>query len=285
MITVRLLAGAVALGAVLAARAADPAPAAPETVVVHCADLALRARLYRPQGRGPFPAILFNHGSGHSAGAAAGDQRHPQLLGPVFVRHGYLFLYLYRRGDGLSVGQGVASGDVMDQAFASGGQQARNQVQLRLLEEELDDAAAGLTYLRARSDVDAKRLAVVGHSFGGSLSLLLAERDPSVRAVATFAAVGYSWEHSQALRARLTTAVSRMAAAALFLDAENDYSLRPSRELGAQMQHLGKVQQVIVYPPVGTTAAEGHDLIHLRIASWEPDLFAFLDQVLRPLPR
>lgn len=283
----RLLAVAVALGAAPAAQAADALPAASETVVVESGELRLRAQLFHPSGRGPFPAVLFNHGSGHSGGSPAGgpDHRHPELLGPVFARHGYLFLYLYRRGDGLSAGQGIPSGDLMDRAFAAGGQEARNQTQLHLLEtDELDDAAAGLAFLRSRSDVDARRIAVVGHSFGGSLTLLLAEDDPAVRAVVTFAAVGYSWENSPALQARLMKAVERMAAAALFVDAANDYSLRPTRELGAEMQRLGKAQRVRIYPPVGRTPADGHDFVHLRVASWEPEVFAFLDQRLSEAP-
>jgi dienelactone hydrolase len=282
-----LLLSVAALGASVAAPAADAISAAPDTVLVQSGELRLRAQLFRPAGRGPFPAVLFNHGSGHAAAtsAAGPDHRHPELLGPLFVRHGYVLLYLYRRGDGLSAGQGIASGDLMDQALASGGQDARNQMQLHLLEtDELTDAAAGLAYLRSRSDVDAGRLAVAGHSFGGSLALLLAERDSGVRAVVTFAAVGYSWDHSAALRARLTTAVDRMAAAALFLDAENDYSVRAARELGAEMHRLGKVQQVTIYPAVGQTAAAGHDFIHLQSATWEPDVFTFLDQALSRAP-
>jgi dienelactone hydrolase len=100
------------------------------------------------------------------------DHRHPELLGPLFVKHGYLFLYLFRRGDGLSAGQGVPSADRMDSAGAAGGQVARNDLQLRLMEgDELNDVLAGLAFLRARPDVQAGRLAVVGDSFGGSLTL------------------------------------------------------------------------------------------------------------------
>src|SRR5450755_1340435 len=39
------------------------APGGPETVVVHNGPITLHALLWRPQGGGPFPAILLNKGS------------------------------------------------------------------------------------------------------------------------------------------------------------------------------------------------------------------------------
>jgi dienelactone hydrolase len=74
----------------------------PDTVVVHSGTLSLRGLVWRPQGAGPFPAVLFNHDSGHASGKAADgspDERHPEVLGPVFARHGYVFLYLYQHKD------------------------------------------------------------------------------------------------------------------------------------------------------------------------------------------
>src|SRR5262245_61369317 len=280
MIRATLLAIALSHGLVMLADAADVARA-PENVVVQSGELKLHALLFYPPGEGPFPAVLFNHGSGHSGGTSAGgpDHRHPELLGPLFARHGYLFLYLYRRGDGLSAGQGTPSGDLMDRAFASGGQSARNAVQLRLLAtDEMDDVLAGLAYLLSLREVDRHRIAVVGRSFGGTLTVLLAEHHPSIRAIVTFGAGGYSWDRSAELRERLTEAVGRMSAAAFFIHAQNDFSIGPGTSLGAEMERLGKPHLVKIYPAVGQTTAEGHDFIHLGIATWEPDVFDFLDQ-------
>jgi hypothetical protein len=39
----------------------------PETVLIHSGSATLHAMLWRPQGRGPFPGILLNHGSGRPA--------------------------------------------------------------------------------------------------------------------------------------------------------------------------------------------------------------------------
>lgn len=276
---------AVALSLASAARFNCQEPDKPVSVIVQSGELKLRALLWRPSGRGTFPAVLFNHGSGHTGGISANgpDHRHPELLGPLFAQHGYVFLYLYRRGDGLSAGQGMPSGDLMDRVAAKG-QDERNKVQLKLLEtDEMNDALAGISFLRSVPYVDPRRIAVVGHSFGGSLTVLLAELDPSVRAVVTFGAAGYSWDRSPQLRARLVTAVGRMSAAAFFINAENDYSTGAGKELGAEMKRLGKPYSVKIYPPVGKTVDEGHDFIHLKVSLWEPDVFAFLDKYVKQL--
>jgi carboxymethylenebutenolidase len=261
--------------------AAEAGAANPETVIVPSGDLKLHALVWRPSGRGPLPAVLFSHGSGHASGADAEgkhDQRHPELLGPVFAKHGYVFLYLFRRGDGLSVGQGVPSGDRMDAAFLAAGQEGRNHVQLQLLEtDELNDDLAGLTFLRALPEVDPRRVAVVGQSFGATLTVLLAERDSSIRAAVLFSVAGYSWDRSPELRERLMAAVDHSSPPMFFLNAENDYSLAGARELSAELKRRGKTVNLRVYPPVGQTAADGHDFVHLRVPAWEPDVFGFLD--------
>jgi carboxymethylenebutenolidase len=259
--------------------------AAPDTVVVQSGDLKLKALLYRPQGPGPFPAVLFNHGSGHASGrdsTGRADQRHPELLGPLFVKHGYLFLYLFRRGDGLSRAQGVPAADRMESATAAGGMEARNNLQLQLMQgDEMRDVQAGLAFLRARRDVNRDRLAVVGVSFGGSLTLLVAERDSALRAAVAFAIGGYSWERSPPLRARLLEAADRTQVPLFFIHAANDYSVEPGKALAAEMTQLGKPNQVKIYPAVGKTPQEGHDFVDLGVRTWEADVFGFLDEHVR----
>jgi carboxymethylenebutenolidase len=95
MMNARILFLVIALCFTLTAQATSEVSATPETVIVQSGELKLRALLYRPQGRGPFPAVLFNHGSRHTDGTLVGgpDHRHPELLGPVFERQGYVFLY------------------------------------------------------------------------------------------------------------------------------------------------------------------------------------------------
>lgn len=275
--TAVVAATAVAGGVLAMAHA--PARPLPELVAVTSGSLTLRAQIWRPAGKGRFPAVLFNHGSygeGDPLPASA-----PETFGAVFARHGYVFAWLHRQGIGLSSGQGVADGDQMARAQSAGGADARNRVQIQLLEhDELDEASAALAQLVARRDVDATRIGVVGHSFGGSLSLLLAARHPEIRAAVIFGGAAGSWNQSAVLREHLLAAVSRMSAPALFMHAENDYSTASGRALAAEMERRGRPQTLKIYPPFGADARAGHNFLFQSVPTWETDVFAFLDRHL-----
>jgi carboxymethylenebutenolidase len=253
-----------------------------ETVLIQSGSATLHAMLWRPQGRGPFPAILLNHGSGRTREdleRLGPYEQNAEKLGPVFARHGYVFLYLFRRGVGLSSDQGANAVDLMNSESAAHGLEARNARQLQLLDNrEMGDALSALKFLRALPYVDAKDVALVGHSFGGSLTVLMAEREANLRAVVVFSGSGYSFDRSPELRARLLAAVDHIAAPVFFIHAENDYSLSSGKVLDARRQQIGKPHRLKVYPPIGHTVDDGHDFLHLGVNIWEPDVFAFLDE-------
>jgi dienelactone hydrolase len=273
------------LVAVLLLGLAGEAVAGPEVVEVRSGPLTLRAYLWRPPGRGPFPAVLLLHGSGRTPEELerlGPYERQADVIGPVFARHGYAFLYLFRRGVGLSADQGGKNAVVRMNEAAARGPDARNALQLELMGgPEMDDARAGLGFLRALRDVDARRIAVVGQSFGGSLAVLLAEREPGLRAVVAFAAAGYSWERSPPLRARLLAAAAHAAAPMFFVYAANDFGTAAGPALDARRQELGKPHRVKIYPAVGRTADDGHGFMYNSVAVWEADVFAFLDENVR----
>src|SRR5215470_6474022 len=80
-------------------------PPTPQTVEFLSGKLRIKAYLWKPVGAGPFPAVLFNHGSGgedaaHTAGIQITEAA--ERLAPLFLKRGYAFLYPFRRGQGLS---------------------------------------------------------------------------------------------------------------------------------------------------------------------------------------
>jgi len=271
--------------AVLATTAHGQSTGGPETVAVHSGPNILHALLWRPQGRGPFPAILLNHGSGRTREELkrlGPYETQAKILGPVFARHGYVFLFLFRQGVGLSADQGTSAVDLMDSELAAHGQAARNEIQIQLLEDrELGDADAGLTFLRGLPEVDSRNVAVVGHSFGGSLTLLEAEQEPDLRTVVIFSVAGYSWDRSPELRTRLLNAMAHIRAPAFFIHAANDYSINSGKALDARLEQLGKPHRLKIYPPFGHTPDDGHSFALFGVSIWEGDVFEFLDEHMR----
>jgi carboxymethylenebutenolidase len=268
---------------VAVARAIDsPTPVVPETVVIRSGNIRLKAFLWRPNGPGPFPAALFCHGSGgadaaHTAGLPFTEAA--EKLAPVFLKHGYAFLYLFRRGQGASADQGVFMQDILRREEATKGKEARQHLQFVLATtDQLEDVMAGLSFLKAAPAIDAKRIAIAGHSFGGQLTLLAAERDNTVRAAVTFAAAANSWEASRELRDRLLPAADKATAPIMLIQAANDYSTAPSYALAHELERSHKPYLLKIYPPFGRTSEDGHNFLYLAIPQWEDDVFRFLDE-------
>jgi hypothetical protein len=47
------------------------------------------------------------------------------------------------------------------------------------------------------------------------------------------------------------------------------------------LERLRKPHRVKIYPSVGRTPDEGHSFVYLSVATWEPDVFAFLAERMR----
>jgi len=262
----------------------EPASIVPETVVVPSGNLRLKAFLWKPNGRGPFPTVLFNHGSGGDADHTAGLPMTEAAgkLAPLFLKHGYAFLYLFRRGQGLSADQGPFMQDILQREETAKGKEARQHLQFVLATtDHLHDVIAGLKFLKTTPGIDPKRIAIVGHSFGGQLTLLAAERDSAIAAAVTISAAAGSWGRSPELRERLLTAVDKATAPIMLIQAANDYSTAPSYALADELERRHKPHLLKIYPPVGKTSDDGHNFLYLAIPQWEHDVFGFLDEYLK----
>jgi carboxymethylenebutenolidase len=258
---------------------------APETVVVPSGKLRLKAFLWKPSEAGPFPAVLFCHGSGgadagHTAGLLMTEAA--EKLAPVFLKHGYAFLYLFRRGQGPSANQGEFMQNILQREEATKGKEALQHLQFMLATtDHLDDVIAGLSFLKTAPLIDARRIAIVGHSFGGQLTVLAAQQPNTVRAAVAFAAAANSWEHSRELRDRLLTAADKAMAPIMLIQTANDYSTAPGYALAGELERLHKPHLLKIYPPVGRTSEDGHNFVYLAIPQWEGDLFSFLDEYVK----
>jgi len=260
--------------AVVAALAMSPLAGAPDIVTFPSGTLTLHGVIYKPDGVGPFPAILYNHGSARGMLSKQAFD----ALGPVFAAHGWVFFGPYRRGQGLSEAAGRFIGDEIDAAIRRGGLDAGAQTMTRLLEtDHLDDQLAALAWLRAQPFVARNRIAVAGNSFGGVEVVLGAERESYCAAIDS-AGGAQSWAKAPALRARMERAVRGARAPIFFFQAANDYDLAPTTTLAAAMQDAGKPHESKVYPAYGKSTQDGHAFGYFGAAIWADDVFRFLQR-------
>ena len=217
----------------------------PEVISFRSGEITLQGTLYKPEGKGPFPAVLYNHGSAPSTLSKQAFE----ALGPVFARHGWVFFGPYRRGQGLSASAGRYIGDEIAEA-KKGGMNAGAATMVRLLEtDHLNDQLAALAWLRTQSLVSRDSIAVAGNSFGGIEAVLGAERGSYCAAVDS-AGDAQSWEDAPEVQALMTRAVGNSRAPTFFFQAENEYVLSPSRTLSAAMKDAGKEFEIKNLPSV-----------------------------------
>ena len=125
----------------------------------------LAGTLTLPDGRGPFPAVVTATGSGAHFRDGNRTPEHPyrpfRHIADALAGCGVATLRLDDRGVGGSAG-------TADAATA---------------EDTAADTAAAVRFLRARKDVDPKRVGLVGHSYGGVIAPMVAAADPAIGAV------------------------------------------------------------------------------------------------------
>ena len=144
-----------------------------EEVTVQAKGFTLAGTLLLPKSKGPFPAVITITGSGQQTR----DERLPlpglekyRLFGQIaeaLAARGIAVLRVDDRGVGKSSGlQTLVSATSAD--FA-------------------DDVRAQVEYLRSRSEIDPKRIALAGHSEGGIIAPMVAASDPQIAAIALMA--------------------------------------------------------------------------------------------------
>jgi hypothetical protein len=115
-----------------------------------------------------------------------------------------------------------------------------------------NDQLAALAWLRKQDFVQRKRIAALG------IEGILGPERNSYCAVIDAWGGAESWSRSGDLQSFMKRAVRSFQAATFFLQAESDYDLSLSRVLSAEMTSAGKISEVKIYPPFGTSAREEH---------------------------
>lgn len=252
---------------------ASDSPKETQFVQFPSGDLTLGGELYLPEGRGPFPAILYSHGSApgmkNSMASAA--------IGPKFAENGWAFFMPYRRGQGLSENQAPY---IMDEINAAWWNPFESEA-AKLVEmhqgPQLNDQMAAFGWLRKQPFVDSDRIATAGNSFGG-IQVMLGMAKADYCAGVNAAGAAQSWAGSEALQEMLKNAAATANGPIFFFQAENDYDVTPSKVLLSTMKSSGKSAEIKIYPRFGSGEDEGHSFPYRGVSVWFDDALQFVTE-------
>ena len=276
LMAIGVLVASVAVSAAPAQPAAPLPPAPPHETFFYTHDgLRLEAYFYRPAGEGPFPLVVFNHGS-----APPGEERvewPAGFIGRLVPPAGYALLVPERRGYGKSEGA-TFSEEI--------GQDRGSRFVARLAAEAGDLLAAADHVIRdPRFRVDPRRCGMMGSSFGGIVTTLAVSGRPDFRAAIIQAPGALNWDRSPELRAALIAAAGKITIPIQCLVAENDATTESARAICAAAK--GATAELKVYAPFTPTGpiregvAPGHALFGPQgVSVWKGDALAFLEKNL-----
>ena len=263
-----MIAVAVVVAALAGPAAAQPPAPQAQEVTFPSGNLVLHGFLYKPDGSGPFPALIWNHGSGPKPGSEP-------ALGALYASRGYVFFVPFRRGHGRS------PGDYMEDDYKSRPPEERGRALVAMHEAQFEDTKAAVAYVKTLPYVDPGKIVMSGCSYGGIQALLAAEAGLGLRAVVPFAPAAMTWSRHSEVRDRMVRAVHGSALPILILQAANDFNTDPSQVLGQVNTLTGRPPRIHVYPPFGKTPEEGHLGFCTQAGDiWGPEVFDFLRESL-----
>jgi dienelactone hydrolase len=233
-------------------------------------ELRIQAYLYKPDGEGPFPAVIYNHGSR----VAREHRSNPfPYIGAMLAKAGYVVLVPERRGYGKSDGTTWRAG-------------ADPSTVIPYLEKETDDVLAGVDYLRTLPYVDGKRIGIMGWSFGGIVTMLAIARTNVFLAAVNQAGGAQTWERNAGVRSALIAAADKATTPTLLMVAENDRTTASVTTLAERFKVRGVDHKLVIYEafrPETSLSAGGHAIFGAQGQKiWRPDVLEFLGRYLRP---
>ena len=239
----------------------------------------IHAYLYKPNGDGPFPVVIYNHG------ARTARPRRPEpneYIGKLLTQAGYVVLVPERRGYGSSNGPTFLE----DVGFDWG------QPFIARVEAETDDVFAALDYLRTLPFADTKRIGIMGYSLGGIVTMFAVSRSTTFAVAINQAGAAGAWNISTQLRSALIAAAEKGTTPALLLVAQNDRTTASITTMAEIFKKRGVPHRMVIYEPFTPPQAGGAATVtvgvpfnsapgHLVFTAqgmhvWERDVLEFL---------
>jgi dienelactone hydrolase len=229
----------------------------------------LETTIFKPDGDGPFPIVLINHGK------AFGDPKFQARYRPsaarYFMSRGYVVVVPMRRGFSKSTGSYIGGGCNVE---SNGVAQA----------EDVKDV---LDYMSAQPYADKSRILVAGQSHGGWTTLAFGTVNyPGVKGLVNFAGglrqEGCAgWESTLARAAGNYGENTRVPSLWFYGDNDSYFSVTTHSDMFKRYTAAGAPARLVSF---GVFGSDAHAMFGSQdgMRIWQPEMTAFLKQVGLP---
>lgn len=215
---------------------ASPAPVASVLIPplnISTAPALLRASLFLPEGDGPHPAVVMLHGCSGAYGKDGRLNARHAMWGTTLAAKGYVALML--------------------DSFSARGVQQLCTIRFadRSIKEadRIGDAYAALVYLRQLPQVDGQRVAVLGWSHGGGVTLDTITHRPESASTGNGFRAAIAFYPSCTSRSKRAASFHPYAPLLLIMGEADDWTpVAPCKALAAAVSARGEPMQIVTYP-------------------------------------
>ena len=237
-----------------------------ERVLYLSRDRLLQGCVYKPEGKGPFPVVVFLQAAVKKLEHTGPISPFP-AIGKFYTSRGYALFVPGRhplRGEG-------------DQEEKPDGERKATET----YELSSGDLIAAVEFAQAQSWADEKRIVLTGHAGGATVILIAAEKLPNVRGYVAFSPAASLWSNTPPVQTLLQRCVENARAPVFVIQPQNDFNVEPTRVLGAILDKKGGANRSRIYPPYRQTVVEANTFAYSAPEIWGNDVLSFLSEVLK----
>lgn len=230
----------------------------------------LETTIYKPDGDGPFPLVIINHGKSFGDPRFQGRARH-SAAARFFLQRGYAVLMPMRQGFSKSTGNYIGGGCNID---SNGLQQAQ-------------DTKAALDWAVSQTWADKANILIMGQSHGGWTTLAFGTLNyPGVRGLVNFAGglrqdSCAGWEGSLARAAGGYGKETQVPSLWFYGDNDSFFAPYTFRPMFEKYTAAGGKAELVAF---GNFGSDAHSMFGSRagLPIWQPKVNAFMQSIGLP---
>ena len=228
----------------------------------NCTKLELQGYIYTPpasvKAKGPYPLLVYNHGSEETPGDKCDE-------GAYFSKLGYVVIVPHRRGHGKSTGKYLSE-------YCSENDGA---CKMKYLRKQLEDVKKAIAFAKdyrvdGKKVVDGKQIALMGHSFGGIVTMFLNQEDVGQSVAVSLSGASQSWETNADAREQMKTAAREALTPVYYVEPMNDHSIEPTIYLAEVAGKACRVYQSAIFRTIDANDDGKTDMDDYK-GDWDKD--------------